>query len=352
MVLHELAFQFTPLREGRHRKKMRKRALHDFNSRPSARGDNAEKSGIVMPQDFNSRPSARGDKSSDAQAPRPRLFQFTPLREGRRHTPHKPWHGRYFNSRPSARGDGLPRRDRQGGGISIHAPPRGATRARKARRHATARFQFTPLREGRPVGCAQGVEQIHISIHAPPRGATRQKHAGWYAPPISIHAPPRGATRYPRLAGEHRPISIHAPPRGATRRICPTGRRRRISIHAPPRGATRFSVSRCSSSGFQFTPLREGRPTSAGRSSARRNFNSRPSARGDLTISLLFCVCTFQFTPLREGRRVQHSARQRVRKISIHAPPRGATRAGRRGSCARDFNSRPSARGDPKPETP
>ncbi len=63
-----------------------------------------------------------------------RRFQFTPLREGRQ-------------------------------GLSLDTPPR-------------ALFQFTPLREGRPltggVGSAGG-----ISIHAPARGATR---CSWVAP--------------------------------------------------------------------------------------------------------------------------------------------------------------------------
>ncbi len=58
-----------------------------------------------------------------------RPFQFTPLREGRRQQATVIGQGGHFNSRPSARGDvafiallvGARR-------ISIHAPPRGATR--------------------------------------------------------------------------------------------------------------------------------------------------------------------------------------------------------------------------------
>ena len=76
-------------------------------------------------QDFNSRPSARGDASFFA-ALRAYLFQFTPLREGRR------------------RRAVFPRAE----GISIHAPPRGATLKLWTKR-ASRTFQFTPLREGR-----------------------------------------------------------------------------------------------------------------------------------------------------------------------------------------------------------
>ena len=121
----------------------------------------------------------------------------------------------------------------------------------------------------------------------------------------------------------------------------------RISIHAPPRGAT-------------------ARPADA--ECAHENFNSRPSARGDLGISIDAFWETFQFTPLREGRRVWRKQRrsrpdfnsrpsargddsgdavQIYDLISIHAPPRGATGHEERiGGLRDDFNSRPSARGD------
>ena len=84
------------------------------------------------------------------------------------------------------------------------------------------------------------------------------------------------------------------------------------------------------------------------------HFNSRPSARGDLlenakkelakkisihapprgaTMTLCarrWTTLRFQFTPLREGRRVRHALTDDVGDISIHAPPRGATFAGMR----------------------
>ena len=145
---------------------------------------------------------------------------------------------------------------------------------------------------------------------------------------------------------------------------------------------------------FQFTPLREGRrltPDEMGeltdyfnsRPSARGdaevlygykaeiNFNSRPSARGDARWNSNSCVkfisihapprgatsnslrasamLLFQFTLLREGRRKGwNDAKGKAAEISIHAPPRGATQGLERckGKGSRDFNSRPSARGD------
>ena len=77
---------------------------------------------------------------------------------------------------------------------------------------------------------------------------------------------------------------------------------------------------------FQFTPLREGRRYQCGQ-------------EGE--------VLQFQFTPLREGRLKWLQSLKAIVIISIHAPPRGATRALRALSGTRCyFNSRPSARGD------
>ena len=104
----------------------------------------------------------------------------------------------------------------------------------------------------------------------------------------------------------------------------------------------------------------------------RQHFNSRPSARGDRACRfLVFCGFPFQFTPLREGRRMATSKGAVLYLISIHAPPRGATsgcpracasfgisihapprgatqRQGKGQQGRKNFNSRPSARGDSK----
>ena len=77
---------------------------------------------------FNSRPSARGDSVLCASILTTILFQFTPLREGRL-------------------------------GVDY--------RLQKIRL-----FQFTPLREGRRIGDHVVCAVDGISIHAPPRGAT------------------------------------------------------------------------------------------------------------------------------------------------------------------------------------
>ena len=100
-----------------------------FNSRPSARGDlSVGDASQGYDANFNSRPSARGDSSV--------------------HGLHKVHDN--FNSRPSARGDAVHQQYARTICISIHAPPRGATE-KQIKFAADLRFQFTPLREGRPV---------------------------------------------------------------------------------------------------------------------------------------------------------------------------------------------------------
>ncbi len=210
--------------------------------------------------------------------------------------------------------------------ISIHAPPRGATMP-VSRLPSGSLFQFTPLREGRPMSSV-----INCSIYV---------------------------------------ISIHAPPRGATARMNTALLRRNISIHAPPRGATIGQRICLLQEAFQFTPLREGRPLGSFASILQRYFNSRPSARGDgraCTVGYtngdfnsrpsargdqqgfcgaLACCDYFNSRPSARGDAQWMEQKQRQEVISIHAPPRGATM-----SCDKSrrvmtyFNSRPSARGD------
>ena len=186
-------------------------------------------------------------------------------------------------------------------------------------------FNSRPSARGDAARCSQLYCDVLISIHAPPRGATKRRFGSRRRRHISIHAPPRGATKRRFGSRRRRHISIHAPPRGATRRrfsslssfifqFTPLREGRRfilaavalaryfnsrpsargdmvgvqfwqigdISIHAPPRGATGLDAKKRTDAIFQFTPLREGRQT----------------VKEEVEPSLL---------------------------ISIHAPPRGAT---------------------------
>ena len=235
----------------------------------------------ALAANFNSRPSARGDDRLGAE-----LTLCA-----------------YFNSRPSARGDVNIRKTNLLQSISIHAPPRGATRTKTITTH-DGKFQFTPLREGRRRLWTRQTAAWQFQF-TPLREGRRGHARRITSAVISIHAPPRGATFRGSHADLLRLISIHAPPRGATLACLGLLALPCISIHAPPRGATApYDCTALGIEEFQFTPLREGRrkplPSIADRI---RDFNSRPSARGDGE---------------RLGKRI-------FELISIHAPPRGAT---------------------------
>ena len=58
---------------------------------------------------------------------------------------------------------------------------------------------------------------LNVSIHAPTRGATAaRKVPADYSDLVSIHAPTRGATKPVMADGKFKRVSIHAPTRGAT----------------------------------------------------------------------------------------------------------------------------------------
>ena len=233
------------------------------------------------------------------------LFQFTPLREGR--LPFCVLFScfLYFNSRPSARGDSVPRPAQSGGAISIHAPPRGAT-AEASASSACARFQFTPLREGRLPGKVRHSPRRRISIHAPPRGATCAANTPITASRFQftplregrlpfcvlfsclLYFNSRPSARGDRdFRGARCGVLAHFNSRPSARGDIigadGTVRTKLISIHAPPRGATLLPCLNKHGTRFQFTPLREGRRARACRRRTHRHFNSRPSARGDFS---------------------------------------------------------------------
>ena len=253
-------------------------------------------------------------------------FQFTPLREGR-----------------LCRADGLRVRDV----ISIHAPPRGATGGRVIVLEGGI-FQFTPLREGRhafkPSRFTKNIFQFTpLREGRHPQKIQQAKDRLFQFTPLREGRPNR------RSIGSFIFLFQFTPLR--------EGRPGTASVAVP------FFL-------FQFTPLREGRrarlrvcsaaqadfnsrPSARGDviwrgNCAAENFNSRPSARGDPIRRIAARKSRrFQFTPLREGRRGGVHLGQQAQRISIHAPPRGATAACASASTAGDdFNSRPSARGD------
>ena len=211
-------------------------------------------------------------------------FQFTPLREGRLVAPFSSTLGKYFNSRPSARGDARdPCYITITRTISIHAPPRGATS-----RHDTLHRV-----------------RVHFNSRPSARGDAGRTHGFCYRQHFNSRPSARGDAAW------------------------------RVWMNYYPT--------------FQFTPLREGRRFRISAKGGRKYFNSRPSARGDAAQARQrqLIICLFQFTPLREGRPFTPTRCATLSRISIHAPPRGATRDEFAKLGGWDhFNSRPSARGD------
>ena len=174
-------------------------------------------------------------------------------------------------------------------------------------------------------GNRRDVEQ-DISIHAPPRGAT-----------VSALVRPCGITNF-----NSRPSA-----RGDRQAAAARRRPRHISIHAPPRGATSALQRSPSGQLFQFTPLREGRRSTRGLPPCFDNFNSRPSARGDLSRRpRVRASGKFQFTPLREGRRFSVYHADYRGNFNSRPSARGDPAVGGDEAPVHNFNSRPSARGD------
>ena len=319
-----------------------------FNSRPSARGDeeahqrareahisiHAPPRGATVTSissfkprsEFQFTPLREGRRARLCQSPASYQFQFTPLREGRPPFFVAVFGLSHFNSRPSARGDASARNVPRKPLISIHAPPRGATK-----------------------GNVIADERYIISIHAPPRGATATRR-GFLTPVLFQFTPLREGRR---LAGSPCDVSRHHFNSRPSARG-DDGERVRFAawcyFNSRPsaRGDSHFPSSTTERGVFQFTPLREGRPSPSPAMPVKFfDFNSRPSARGDVSDCSIADISTisihapprgatshpvifpsaalFQFTPLREGRRWRPRSRSQADRISIHAPPRGAT---------------------------
>ena len=254
-------FQFTPLREGRRHKVVALLALADISIHAPPRGATRFRISVKGGRKyFNSRPSARGDRTAQSAFWSLSIFQFTPLREGRRTSAD---------------------RRRTSMEISIHAPPRGATRHPASLSSQACRFQFTPLREGRPLHIDLLYNRLNFNSRPSARGDYRN-YATQEVNLISIHAPPRGATRQRR----HLPLALDFNSR-------PSARGDRGVVGTPDKIVEHFN-SRPSARGDGFVGFDVLELI---------HFNSRPSARGDTSQSTMFPASSqFQFTPLREGR--------------------------------------------------
>ena len=236
-----------------------RRPPHHFNSRPSARGDRMSSAASLAWCYFNSRPSARGDITSARWSAERDLFQFTPLREGRQ------------DVEPEGNAAFL---------ISIHAPPRGATELIRAN-WPSGLFQFTPLREGRPFPLVRRVTLITFQF-TPLREGRRYTLCRRLFPAFYFNSRPSARGDEAKRQGFSDTTAFQFTPLREGR---PFPLVRRVTLIT-----------------FQFTPLREGRQYYNIFWKYNENFNSRPSARGDVKNCHAPPSVKFQFTPLREGR--------------------------------------------------
>ena len=145
--------------------------------------------------------------------------------------------------------------------ISIHAPARGATQLKRRQTVRERKFQFTPLREGRPaVKGRRRAARANFNSRPCERGDCQQL-SGCCSTPTHFNSRP--CERGDQCATSRLPSWGYFNTRPCERgdRLAAGKRRRRaISIHAPARGATppnALIVRVCMQ--FQFTPLREGR---------------------------------------------------------------------------------------------
>ena len=197
---------------------------------------------------------------------------------------------------------------------------------KKYREKEGIKFQFTPLREGRPSRrTRQECRLCDFNSRPSARGDSKKCDLALDIY-ISIHAPPRGATTCsPRIRWKQSNFNSRPSARGdeCLTSSCPSPM---ISIHAPPRGATLpDGASTTSFVAFQFTPLREGRQSSIINGLQGDYFNSRPSARGD-RIGRSDVPCGLYFNSRPSARGDGSTLIARIRRLH--------------------FNSRPSARGD------
>ena len=126
-------------------------------------------------------------------------------------------------------------------------------------------------------------------------------------------------------------ISIHAPPRGATSPACrPCMAGYDFNSRPSARGDLRRGEALALNIISIHAPPRGATTLGALLKTEREKFQFTPLREGRLVLRFVQMAPTwaFQFTPLREGRQVIRIINRLNFPISIHAPPRGATSSG------------------------
>ena len=251
------------------------------------------------------------------------------------------------------------------------ALPRGERRKLSISSHACRGFQFALPRGERPHKPPVGRADVTVSIRAPARGATSARKPRRLSGRVSIRAPARGATWRQRVSDRSGAVSIRAPARGATTIskqviacfICFNSRSREgsdrggdavfaavfVSIRAPARGATAVVMLSLPLYLFQFALPRGERRWRNWRKTSASSFQfALPRGERLMASAMSSFLRPFQFALPRGERRGWSFPSRGAARVSIRAPARGATR----GWCwfsspPHRFNSRSREGSDP-----
>ena len=189
-------FQFTPLREGRRRSKSSITAHLNFNSRPSARGDDYLTDKPLEATDISIHAPPRGATSWHWRSRSIRAISIhAPPRGATLHSAVKRPRRDDFNSRPSARGDTKQTEQWLSFSYFNSRPSARGDRKRSTALLTSTNFNSRPSARGDNAAVVRGRESRHYFNSRPSaRGDAAVRERQEADGTISIHAPPRGAT--------------------------------------------------------------------------------------------------------------------------------------------------------------
>ena len=190
--------------------------------------------------------------------------------------------------------------------------------------------------------------QPRVSIHAPARGATRKTHQGDQradgfnpraregrdsgnrhlgdCPCVSIHAPARGATSGSGCAKSGQLMFQSTRPRGARHHVTERQQSTKEFQSTRPRGARRGdSRDIVPPEEFQSTRPRGARPLNAAMARTVGMFQSTRPRGARPQECAAYCPLSCFNPRAREGRDSNLNNTAQARRVSIHAPARGAT---------------------------
>ena len=316
------SFRSTPPHGERPRDAQASQRTVEFRSTPP-HGERRSGSRVhPLARCFDPRPRTGSDPPRPPLLQRPSSFDPRPRTGSDRPRRGDGARSRRFDPRPRTGSDVDWRLSREKPAVSIHAPARGATRRTWCRRRSRGCFDQRP-RAGSDAPSRSDPDASMSFDPRPRAGSDDTLGRAITVGKLFRSTPPRGERRLGRIRHDRGlPVSIHAPARGATwtalgfllvagpfRSTPPHGERR-----APPRTAKLPWL-------FRSTPPH-----------GERRRGALVERRAGL----------FRSTPPHGERPAEGLDVAAVRRVSIHAPARGATApCSRRGCSGTSFDPRP-----------